>query len=186
MVEIRLPKVNVNEDTATVVAWVADDGSSVSPGDVVCTIETNKATVDLEAEAAGYLRHRARRLQWHRGAWGPRFSGMDQARADRSLIEVCGLQWQVCVQSAAGALRHLPPGQVVTVAYEDLVNDPLHVTSEVFDAVQLSFAPECRAYVESEIDRGYVDAWRKRLSDEDLALLLPVIESELRDCGYVP
>ena len=60
MIELKLPKLNVNEDMATVVAWTAPDGAAVSPGDVVCTVETNKAAVDLEAEAAGYLRHRAR------------------------------------------------------------------------------------------------------------------------------
>jgi len=60
MTELHLPKVNVNEDTATVVAWAVPDGAPVKPGDVVCTVETNKAAVDLEAEAAGYLRHRAR------------------------------------------------------------------------------------------------------------------------------
>ena len=60
MIELRLPKLNVNEDAATVVAWAVTDGSPVSPGDALCTVETNKAAVDLEAEAAGYLRHRAR------------------------------------------------------------------------------------------------------------------------------
>ena len=60
MNELCLPKLNVNEDAATVVAWAVADGSRVRPGDVVCTVETNKAAVDLEAEAAGYLRHRAR------------------------------------------------------------------------------------------------------------------------------
>ena len=60
MIELKLPKVNVNEDAATVVAWAVPDAAPVSPGNVVCTVETNKATVDLEAEAAGYLRHRAR------------------------------------------------------------------------------------------------------------------------------
>jgi len=59
MWELRLPKVNVNEDSATVVAWAVDDGEHVGAGDIVCTVETNKAAVDLEAETEGYLRHRA-------------------------------------------------------------------------------------------------------------------------------
>jgi 3-oxoacyl-[acyl-carrier-protein] synthase-3 len=42
------------------VAWATDDGAHVKPGDVVCTVETNKAAVDLEAESGGYLRHRAK------------------------------------------------------------------------------------------------------------------------------
>lgn len=60
MHQIRLPKLNVNEDSATVVAWAVEDGARVRPGDVICTVETNKAAVDLEAEADGYLRHRAK------------------------------------------------------------------------------------------------------------------------------
>ena len=59
MWELRLPKVNVNEDAATFVAWIVDDGGRVEPGQPVCTVETNKAALDLEAGAAGYLRHRA-------------------------------------------------------------------------------------------------------------------------------
>ncbi len=59
MTELKLPKLNVNEDAATVVAWMLPDGAHVSPGDAVCTVETNKAAVDLEADASGYLRHRA-------------------------------------------------------------------------------------------------------------------------------
>ena len=55
---IHLPRLNVNEDTAIVVGWAVDDGEKVGPGDIVCTVETNKAAVDLEAEAEGFLRHR--------------------------------------------------------------------------------------------------------------------------------
>lgn len=57
---IRLPRLNVNEDTATVVAWAVDDARRVGPDDVVCTVETNKAAVDLDAGAEGFLRHRAK------------------------------------------------------------------------------------------------------------------------------
>jgi 3-oxoacyl-[acyl-carrier-protein] synthase-3 len=60
MWHLKLPKVNVNEDSATVVAWAVENGSRVSSGDVVCSIETDKATLDLESEADGFLRHRAK------------------------------------------------------------------------------------------------------------------------------
>jgi 3-oxoacyl-[acyl-carrier-protein] synthase-3 len=60
MWHLKLPKVNVNEDSATVVAWAVEDGARVAAGDVVCSVETDKATLDLESEAGGFLRHRAK------------------------------------------------------------------------------------------------------------------------------
>ncbi len=59
MHEIRLPKLNTNEDSATVVAWAVPDGERVAVGEIVCAVETNKATFDIEAEAEGCVRPRA-------------------------------------------------------------------------------------------------------------------------------
>ena len=36
-------------------AWVAKIGDKVGPGDVICGIETDKATVDFEVQEEGYI-----------------------------------------------------------------------------------------------------------------------------------
>ncbi|MGC2639260.1 MAG: biotin/lipoyl-containing protein [Acidobacteriaceae bacterium] len=53
---ITAPMVNVNDDGATLSAWLKPDGTLVSKGEIIAVLETSKATIDLEAEEAGYLR----------------------------------------------------------------------------------------------------------------------------------
>jgi len=142
---------------------------------------------DVPYYALRYLRYRLSGLRSTGGAyssWGPRFTGLDQLVAEKTLIEVCGLQWKACVQAADAAMKRLPPAQSITVRYEDLVSDPLPVTQEIFDQVNLTFTAECRAHVEREVRQGNVNKWRVSLSDADLGLLMPHIESELSHFGY--
>jgi hypothetical protein len=135
----------------------------------------------------GYLRFHLtnRRLFSKRPTtWGPRFSGIDELVLERSLIEVCGLQWKACVQAAEAALKRLPPDRVITVRYEDLVSDPEAGLQRIFLRVRLTFAPACQDFVAEKIHQGNVKKWRERLSTEDLRLLLPLIQSELLHHGY--
>lgn len=62
-VPVVVPRENVNDESATLVAWLVADGSSVEPGLAVAQVETSKAVVEIEAPAAGILRHRAREGQ---------------------------------------------------------------------------------------------------------------------------
>ena len=42
-------------ETGTIATWVKREGDSVSPGDVLCEVETDKATMELESTVAGTL-----------------------------------------------------------------------------------------------------------------------------------
>ncbi len=53
--EIRIPREIVNDDVVKIAAWEVADGAKVQPKQVVVSIETSKAVIDLEAEAEGYL-----------------------------------------------------------------------------------------------------------------------------------
>jgi pyruvate/2-oxoglutarate dehydrogenase complex dihydrolipoamide acyltransferase (E2) component len=55
-----VPRENVNDETATLVRWLAAEGARVETGQRVVQIETSKAVVDLEAPVAGILHHEAR------------------------------------------------------------------------------------------------------------------------------
>ncbi|WP_439543274.1 biotin/lipoyl-containing protein [Hyphomicrobium sp.] len=52
---MRMPGVNANEDSAILVRWMVDEGAAVKKGQFVCEIETTKSTVEVEADADGYL-----------------------------------------------------------------------------------------------------------------------------------
>jgi sugar O-acyltransferase (sialic acid O-acetyltransferase NeuD family) len=58
-VAVRAPSVSVNEEAVRLVAWHKDDGALVRRGEVLCTVETSKAAVEVEAEADGSLRRLA-------------------------------------------------------------------------------------------------------------------------------
>jgi pyruvate dehydrogenase E2 component (dihydrolipoamide acetyltransferase) len=42
-------------EVGTIASWTLDEGDSFGPGDVLCSIETDKATMDFEAQDEGYV-----------------------------------------------------------------------------------------------------------------------------------
>jgi hypothetical protein len=109
---------------------------------------------------------------------------MDQLVGNRSLIEVCGLQWRACVQAADAAVEQLPVGLGITLRYEDLVSDPISAAKHLFARLGLAFMRECQVTVEREVQADHVDQWRSMLSSDDLRYLMPHIEAELLHHGY--
>lgn len=56
--EVLLPKLGMNMESATILSWRVQEGDTVAVGDVLAEVETDKAVIELEAEAAGVLRQR--------------------------------------------------------------------------------------------------------------------------------
>lgn len=54
--EIRIPKLGMSAQEMTLVEWMFGDGEQVSAGDVLYTVETDKTTVEVQAQASGTLR----------------------------------------------------------------------------------------------------------------------------------
>jgi pyruvate dehydrogenase E2 component (dihydrolipoamide acetyltransferase) len=53
--EIRLPALSAGMEDAIVSRWLRAEGDMVSKGDLIAEIETDKATMELEAEADGWI-----------------------------------------------------------------------------------------------------------------------------------
>jgi hypothetical protein len=53
--EIKMPQLGMNQDSATIVTWLKNEGEKVNEGDPVFEVETDKATMEVEAQASGYL-----------------------------------------------------------------------------------------------------------------------------------
>jgi pyruvate dehydrogenase E2 component (dihydrolipoamide acetyltransferase) len=53
VVEVIMPKMGATMTEGTVSAWRVLPGQSVAVGDVLCEVETDKASVDVESEHAG-------------------------------------------------------------------------------------------------------------------------------------
>ena len=55
MIEIRMPEVAADMTEADVVGWLAAEGDSITQGDILYELETDKSTVEVEAPATGIL-----------------------------------------------------------------------------------------------------------------------------------
>ncbi|MBP1993855.1 dihydrolipoamide acetyltransferase family protein [Paenibacillus eucommiae] len=53
--EIKLPKLGLTMEEATIATWEKQIGDNVQAGEVIMTVETDKATMEVEAAANGYL-----------------------------------------------------------------------------------------------------------------------------------
>jgi pyruvate/2-oxoglutarate dehydrogenase complex dihydrolipoamide acyltransferase (E2) component len=59
-IAVTVPRENVNDDTAKLVAWFVEDGARVEAGRLLAQVETSKAVLDIEAPANGVVRFNAK------------------------------------------------------------------------------------------------------------------------------
>jgi hypothetical protein len=109
---------------------------------------------------------------------------MDRLLVEKHLLEVCAIQWRTCVQAAEASFQHIPAEQRLTIRYEDLVADPVAVARQVFQHTGLTFTGVCSTFARDHVHGGNLEKWRQRLTADELDLLLPHIEEELRRHGY--
>ena len=55
-IEVLVPPLGQTVDTVTLVAWHREEGQTIEQGEMLFAIETDKATLDIEAPASGVLR----------------------------------------------------------------------------------------------------------------------------------
>ena len=55
MTDILMPALSPTMEEGVLVSWLIEEGASVSAGDVIAQVETDKATMDLEAYDDGVL-----------------------------------------------------------------------------------------------------------------------------------
>ena len=60
MTAVLVPQLSLSMEEAKVSRWLVEDGDAVTAGQLVVEVETDKATVEIEAQAAGVLRIVAR------------------------------------------------------------------------------------------------------------------------------
>lgn len=54
---VNTPQLGTNDSTATLIKWHIADNAKVTKGDIICTLETTKATFDVDSEVSGYIAH---------------------------------------------------------------------------------------------------------------------------------
>lgn len=54
-IKLDMPNLSPTMEKGNIGKWNKKVGDSIKPGDVLCTIETDKATVDFEMQDEGYI-----------------------------------------------------------------------------------------------------------------------------------
>lgn len=54
--EIRIPKLGMSATEMTLTEWMFGDGEQVEKGEIIYTVETDKSTTEIEAQASGTIR----------------------------------------------------------------------------------------------------------------------------------
>jgi pyruvate dehydrogenase E2 component (dihydrolipoamide acetyltransferase) len=54
-ITIRLPELSPNMEKATIIRWIKQEGDAVAAGDILVEVETDKATIEMEAMDSGTL-----------------------------------------------------------------------------------------------------------------------------------
>ncbi len=53
--EVKMPQLGMNQDSAVIVAWLKAPGDAVVEGEPLFEVETDKATMEVESQVAGFL-----------------------------------------------------------------------------------------------------------------------------------
>lgn len=54
-IEVKMPRLGTNDDYVTIGQWNVENGSYVQKGRLLAVVETTKETLEIEAEAEGYI-----------------------------------------------------------------------------------------------------------------------------------
>ena len=54
-IKLKLPKLGMSIDEATIVEWHVEDGASITPGTVLYSVETDKSTLEIESPFEGVI-----------------------------------------------------------------------------------------------------------------------------------
>ena len=55
--EVTMPQLGMAQDAGRIVSWLKQPGDAVARGDALFEVETDKATMEVEAQASGFLTH---------------------------------------------------------------------------------------------------------------------------------
>lgn len=100
--------------------------------------------------------------------WGPRIPGIDGLLKDLKLLEVCALQWRMCVEAACHYGRALGAERYLECRLEAMSPDLL---KSIMSFCQLDESPEVLETFEREFDPAQTQHRRAAATDEDVELI---------------
>jgi hypothetical protein len=100
--------------------------------------------------------------------WGPRIPGIDQLLEQLDLLEVCCLQWRMCVEQACYYGRQLPPGRYLECRLEEMSPQ---LFRSVLEFCQLDSTPEVQAGFQRVFEKELTTRVKSQTDPQDLATI---------------
>lgn len=123
-------------------------------------------------------------LARHLASWGPRYPGIDEDVRQRSLIEVCALQWRACVEAYESARQQFRDGQILELRYEDLAREPDTLVVRLADFLQVDVDRQAADKFKSGITAANIGKYGMLAADE-LQTVLEITLPVLGRWGYI-
>jgi omega-hydroxy-beta-dihydromenaquinone-9 sulfotransferase len=131
---------------------------------------------------------------WWRGFGGPstwtygELSPADNElweESGRSFAVLAGLEWKILMQAFDRARQAVPEDRWLELRYEDVLAEPRRSAERLLDHVGLEWTPQFEhEFAQLAWSGGRLDAYRRELSQADLARLDEALADELRAHGY--
>jgi len=141
---------------------------------------------DLPYYAFRYLWSRVYRLfskEQRLAFWGPKLNDNQALLKQHSLLEVCAIQWQRCVEASEEAFADMPDEQVLEVRYEDFVQQPAEQITRILKFIQHDASIAEVADAVKPVRTGSLGKARKSLSADELNKLEALIGTTLKRHG---
>lgn len=117
--------------------------------------------------------------------WGPILENQQLIFQNRTLNELCALQWQQCVDKAEEAFSSMPTGKLIRVRYEDFVCQPDEELKRILGFVGKGYTAEVIAAAVKRVSPLSVGKGRNALGDAEVANLEKLVGETLKRYGYL-
>lgn len=116
--------------------------------------------------------------QTHVESWGPRYKGIDEDVRNKSLIEVCSIQWAKCIEHCCRELQYLCYGKdYINVSYESLIMEPEVQLGKIVDFIGLPDGSTIINRGKETICSNFLNSWHDYLTRGEAEKVMPVVQA---------
>ena len=106
----------------------------------------------------------------------PRFIGIEQDIREKSLLEVCAIQWTKCVDHCCAELEKLEKGvDYINISYEKLARVPEKYLNKVVDFIEIDDGEKIVERGIKTVKTDFIGSWKRRLSEKEKNIILKII-----------
>lgn len=145
-------------------------------------------TSDLPYYAFRYFWSRAYRLfskEKRLAFWGPALNNMQTLLKEKSLNEVCVLQWKRCVDNAEKAFKDIPEDRVIRVKYENLVCSPKNDVQRILKFIGRDVCDHKVNEAVAKVTSNSIGKGRMALGIDETKELDMMVKDTLQRLGYL-